>query len=95
MLEELKYLRRRNEELNRNDEECRINESKIAQLEGELNTIREDASKLHAKRLRFEEDAAPLQPKGELPDLDPGAVVIRQPALNGTKLDFNAIFMLL
>ena len=98
---EVKYLRRRNEELSHNDEECQANKAKInqleqelsnivkedsariSQLEGELNTLREQASALHAQKIQSE--VKPLhQPDGELQDVDPGAVIIKQPALNGT-----------
>ena len=86
MLEELKYLRRRNEELSYNDKECQANKAKINQLEGELNTLKDQISALHAQNIKLKQDseAARNQPPGQLPDLDPGKVSIIQPALNGT-----------
>ena len=86
MLEELKYLRRRNEELSYNDKECQANKAKINQLEGELNTLKDQSSALHAQNIKLKQDseAARNQPPGQLPDLDPGKVSIIQPALNGT-----------
>ena len=86
MLEELKYLRRRNEELSYNDKECQANKAKINQLEGELNTLKDQTSALHAQNIKLKQDseAARNQPPGQLPDLDPGKVSIIQPALNGT-----------
>ena len=86
MLEELKYLRRRNEELSYNDKECQANKAKINQLEGELNTLKDQISALHAQNIKLKQDseAARNQPSGQLPDLDPGKVSIIQPALNGT-----------
>jgi len=85
MLEELKYLRRRNEELSYNDKECQANKAKINQLEGELNTLKDQSSALHAQNIKLKQDseAARNQPQGQLPDLDPGKVSIIQPALNG------------
>jgi len=124
MLEELKYLRRRNEELSRNEKECETNKAKIKELEGELNTLKdnenselqakdselqakdsqlqakiaeinalqgelntlkEKSSDLHAQHLKLKNDFDSMknQPSGQLPDLDPGTVSIRQPALNG------------
>ena len=86
MLEELKYLRRRNEELSYNDKECQANKAKINQLEGELNTLKDQSSALHAQNIKLKQDSetARYQPPGQLPDLDPGKVSIIQPALNGT-----------
>ena len=87
MLEELKYLRRRNEELSHNDKECQTNKAKISQLEGELNTLRVEASELHAQNVKIKqesENSNKIIPPGQLADLDPGKVIIRQPALNGT-----------
>ena len=86
MLEELKYLRRRNEELSYNDKECQANKAKINQLEGELNTLKDQSSALHAQNIKLKQDseAARKEPPGQLPDLDPGKVSIIQPALNGT-----------
>merc|ERR1712223_1412579 len=110
MLEELKYLRRRNEELSRNEKECETNKAKIKELEGELNTLKdnensqlqakiaeinalqgelntlkEKSSDLHAQHLKLKNDFDSMknQPSGQLPDLVPGKVSIRQPALNG------------
>lgn len=95
MLEELKYLRRRNEELSHADEDCTANRAKISRLEGELNTLREQASALHKQRVEIAGDKQQV-PNGELSDVDPGAVIIRQPALNGTSafvnLDFFTVF---
>merc|ERR1711935_250263 len=86
MLEELKNLRRRNEELSYNDKECQANKAKINQLEGELNTLKDQSSALHAQNIKLKQDSevARNQPQGQLPDLDPGKVSIIQPALNGT-----------
>ena len=50
MMEELKYLKRRNEELTHVEEECRANEGKINQLQGELNTLKEQAKEFHIRQ---------------------------------------------
>ena len=94
MLEELKYLRRRNEELSYNDKECQANKAKINQLEGELNTLKDQSSALHAQNIKLKQDseAARNQPQGQLPDLDPGKVSIIQPALNGTNGIIESLF---
>ena len=94
MLEELKYLRRRNEELSYNDKECQANKAKINQLEGELNTLKDQSSALHAQNIKLKQDseAARNQPPGQLPDLDPGKVSIIQPALNGTNGIIESLF---
>ena len=86
MLEELKYLRRRNEELSHNDEDCQANKGKINQLQGELNSLREEASALHAQRVKLQGIRTQDQENvsGELPDINPASVHIRQPAVNGT-----------
>ena len=96
MLEELKYLRRRNEELSYNDKECQANKAKINQLEGELNTLKDQTSALHAQNIKLKQDseAARNQPPGQLPDLDPGKVSIIQPALNGTNGIIESPFFL-
>ena len=97
MLEELKYLRRRrNEELSYNDKECQANKAKINQLEGELNTLKDQFSALHAQNIKLKQDseAARNQPPGQLPDLDPGKVSIIQPALNGTNGIIESPFFL-
>ena len=46
LVEELKYLRRRNEELGRNTEECRNNEIKITQLGNTINLYKYIYNKL-------------------------------------------------
>ena len=84
MMEDMKYLRRRNEELTHNEEECRANEGKINQLQGELNTLKEQAKNLHVNRQQQYVDNGHGMPDGELPDVNPNAVHIIQPALNGT-----------
>ena len=96
MLEELKYLRRRNEELSYNDKECQANKAKINQLEGELNTLKDQSSALHAQNIKLKQDSetARYQPPGQLPDLDPGKVSIIQPALNGTNGIIESRFFL-
>ena len=83
MLEEVRYLKRRNEELSHNDEECQANRAKVGQLQGELNTLREQASALHKQKVSLKQNPEAEQPQGQLPDVNPGAVSIKQPALNG------------
>ena len=91
MMEDMKYLRRRNEELTHNEEECRANEGKINQLQGELNTLREQAKNLHVNRQQQYADKGHGMPDGELPDVNPNAVHIIQPALNGTNGTVNLV----
>merc|ERR1712038_1679931 len=89
MMEEMKYLRRRNEELTHNEEECRANEGKINQLQGELNTLKEQAKEFHIRqqqmqqKLDVDNQRQKSMPVGELPNVDPAAVQVIQPALNG------------
>ena len=90
MTEEVKYLRRRNEELSHNDEDCQANRARVLKLEGELNTLKTQTSNLHEQRIILKQSQnLPAQPPGELPDLNPAAVDIRQPALNGTTSAFG------
>lgn len=91
LLEEVKYLRRRNEELGRNDEECQANRAKVNQLQGELNSIKEIQLMEHEKKKVFIQNEQKVErlPQGELQDVNPGAVHIRQPALNGTSAFFT------
>merc|ERR1712223_1470721 len=89
MMEEMKYLRRRNEELTHNEEECRANEGKINQLQGELNTLKEQAKEFHIRQQQMQQkldednQRQKSMPVGELPNVDPAAVQVIQPALNG------------
>ena len=85
-MEEMKYLRRRNEELTHNEEECRANEGKINQLQGELNTLKEQAKQFHIRQQQMQIDnrRQKTMPDGELPNVNPAAVQVIQPALNGT-----------
>ena len=89
-MEEMKYLRRRNEELTHNEEECRANEGKINQLQGELNTLKEQAKEFHIRQQQMQQkldednQRQKSMPVGELPNVDPAAVQVIQPALNGT-----------
>ena len=87
--EEMKYFSRRNEELSHIDEECQGNKAKINQLEGELNTLREELSTLHAQKIK----GSPINPSppGELQDINPAAVIVRQPALNGTSASMQVL----
>jgi len=82
MLEELKDLRKRNEELIYNDKECQINKAKINQLEGELNTLRDQSSALNAQniKLKQESEAKNQQLQENLPKIS-----IIQPAIKGTE----------
>ena len=95
MMEEMKYLRRRNEELTHNEEECRANEGKINQLQGELNTLKEQAKEFHIRqqqmqqKLNEDNQRQKSMPVGELPNVDPAAVQVIQPALNGTNNNSN------
>jgi hypothetical protein len=83
MLEELKYLRRRNEELSYNDKECQANKAKINQLEGELNTLKDQTSALHAQNIKLKQfSEAKNQPLQEhLTNLDLTKVSSIEPAL--------------
>ena len=85
MLEELKDLRKRNEELIYNDKECQINKAKINQLEGELNTLRDQSSALNAQniKLKQESEAKNQQLQEHLPNLDIVKNSIIQPAIKG------------
>jgi len=95
MMEEMKYLRRRNEELTHNEEECRANEGKINQLQGELNTLKEQAKEFHIRQQQMQQkldednQRQKSMPVGELPNVDPAAVQVIQPALNGTNNNSN------
>ena len=68
-------------------------------MEGELNTLKDQSSALHAQNIKLKQDseaaeAARNQPPGQLPDLDPGKVSIIQPALNGTNAIIESLFFL-
>ena len=86
MLEELKNLRKRNEELIYNDKECQTNIAKINLLEGELNIIRDQSSVLNAQniKLKQESEARNQQLQENLPNLDIANISIIQPAIKGT-----------
>ena len=60
MLEELKNLRKRNEELIYNEKECQTNLAKINQLEGELNTLRDQLSVLNAQNIKLKQESEDL-----------------------------------
>ena len=94
MLEELKALRKRNEELIYNDKECQINMAKNKQLEGDLNTLRDQFSVLNAQniKLKQESEAKNQQLQEHLPNLDIAKNSIIQPAIKGTG---NEYFLLL
>ena len=81
MLEELKDLRKRNEKLIYNDKECQINMAKINQLEGDLNTLRDQFSVLNAQniKLKQESEAKNQQLQENLPKIS-----IIQPAIKDT-----------
>ena len=66
--------------------ELQAKDTEISALQGELNTLKEKSSDLHAQHLKLKQDFDNMknQPSGQLPDLNPGKVSIRQPALNGT-----------
>ena len=85
MLEELKDLRKRNEELIYNDKECQTNTAKINLLEGELNILRDQSSVLNAQniKLKQESEAKNQQLEGNLPNLDLANISIIQPAIKG------------
>ena len=72
------------EALKSREEQCKNLEGQVAQLQGELNTMKMAADEFHSK-LKLDQGANTQNiPDGELPDVNPGAVSIRQPALNGT-----------
>lgn len=82
--EELSYLRNQNEELKRAEEECKGYQVKIAEMQGELNTIKETVVPSHISMGREHLlGVRQAMPNGELPDVNPGAVHIRQAALQG------------
>ena len=85
MLEELKDLRKRNEELIYNFKECQTDKAKINQLEGELNTLRDQSSVLNAQniKLKQESEAKNQQLQEHLPNLDIVKNSIIQPAIKG------------
>ena len=90
MLEELKDLRKRNEELIYNFKECQTdNKAKINLLEGELNILRDQSSALNAQniKLKQESEAKNQQLQENLPKIS-----IIQPAIKGTG---NEYFLLL
>ena len=91
MLEELKDLRKRNEELIYNDKECQINKAKLNQ---ELITLRDQSSVLNAQniKLKQESEAKNQQLQENLPNLDIAKTSIIQPAIKGLG---NKIFLLL
>ena len=95
MLEELKNLRQRNEELSFNVKECQTNKAKINQLEGEINTLRDQSSVLNAQniKLKQESEAKNQQLQEHLPNLDLAKISIIQPAIKGT--GDNKYFLLL
>ena len=71
------------EALKMREEECRNIEAQVAQLQGELNTMKMSAQEFHSN-LQLENNHQNQLPEGELQDVNPAAVSIRQPALNGT-----------
>ena len=73
------------ETLKMRDEECKNVEAQVAQLQGELNTMKMSAQEFHSN-LQLQQKTDQNLPEGELPDVNPGAVSIRQPALNGTNV---------
>ena len=89
MLEELKDLRKRNEELIYNDKECQINKAKINQLEGELNTLRDQSSALNAQNIKLKQE---LETKNQQLQENVPKISIIQPAIKGTG---NEYFLLL
>ena len=82
MLEELKDLRKRNEELIYNDKECQINKAKLNQ---ELITLRDQSSVLNAQniKLKQESEAKNQQLQENSPNLDIAKNSIIQPAIKG------------
>ena len=83
MLEELKDLRKRNEDLIYNDKECQTNTAKINLLEGELNILRDQSSVLNAQniKLKQESEAKNQQLQESLPNLNISKTSIIQPAI--------------
>ena len=79
-------LQAKDSELQAKDSQLQAKIAEINALQGELNTLKEKSSDLHAQHLKLKNDFDSMknQPSGQLPDLDPGTVSIRQPALNGT-----------
>ena len=94
MLEELKDLRKRNEELIYNDKECQINKAKLNQ---ELITLRDQSSVLNAQniKLKQESEAKNQQLQENLPNLDIAKISIIQPAIKniGNKYFLLLLFM--
>jgi len=72
------------EALKMREEECRNIEAQVAQLQGELNTMKMSAQEFHSN-LQLENNHQNQLPEGELQDVNPAAVSIRQPALNGIR----------
>ena len=95
MLEELKDLRKRNEDLIYNDKECQTNTAKINLLEGELNILRDQSSVLNAQniKLKQESEAKNQQIQENLPNLDIANNSIIEPAIKVT--GDNRYFLLL
>ena len=85
MLEELKELRKRNEELIYNSKECQMNKAKTNQLEGELNKLRDQFSVVNAQNIKLKQDSEGKNQanQGQLPNLDLGKVSVIPPSLNG------------
>ena len=94
MLEELKDLRKRNEDLIYNDKECQTNTAKINLLEGELNILKDQSSVLNAQniKLKQESEAKSQQLQENLPNLDIAKNSIIQPAIKNIG---NKYFLLL
>ena len=90
MLEELKDLRKRNEDLIYNDKECQTNMAKMNLLEGELNILRDQSSVLNAQniKLKQESEAKNQQLQENLPNLDIANNSIIQPAIEGIGIFF-------
>jgi len=87
MLEELKDLRKRNEELIYKDKECQINVAKLNQVEGELKTLRDQSSVLNAQNINLKQELEAENPtfQENLPNLDVANISIIQPAIKGTE----------
>ena len=79
MLEELKDLRKRNEELIYNDKECQINKAKLNQ---ELITLRDQSSVLNAQNIKLKQESEAKNQQLQ-PNLDIAKNSIIQPALKG------------
>jgi len=77
------------ETLKMRDEECKNVEAQVAQLQGELNTMKMSAQEFHSNLQLQPKHRDQNLPEGELPDVNPDAVSIRQPALNGTNATFG------